>query len=57
MTYIAKPYNHAAWTMTTGLWATVRADTHEIIDVYESREIAEAWADGANRRARVRVTE
>lgn len=47
MTYTAKPYDQVHWTMSRGLWATCKGDT--IIDVYESRELAEAWVAYANR--------
>jgi|1185.fasta_scaffold03919_4 hypothetical protein len=48
-TYTVKRLNDVQWTMSTGLWATCKG--HTIIDVYDSRELAEAWVAYANRKA------
>ena len=48
-TYRAAPLSRVAFTMDTTLWATCKGS--DVIDVYDNREMAEAWVEYMNRRA------
>ena len=49
-TYVVRPLNEVQWTMSRDLWATWDRRKLRVIDVYDSRELADAWVKYMNER-------
>jgi len=55
--YSVKPFEAVAWTMTPGLWATYDDTDQRVVDIYDDRDIAEAWVTYANRKMQPRAND